>query len=159
MLDILAITGPIFAAIALGYLCTRAALFSRADMRVLGQFVIKIALPVLLFAALAQRDFGEILNPSYLLAYLAGTLAPLLVTTVLSLFEFDWVDADGLKVLHTRTWVACASSCCPPRDETLLGYGFRLRSSSRNRFAQGEATSTLSGEMALNSLNECAPFP
>lgn len=75
MLDILAITGPIFAAIALGYLCTRAALFSRADMRVLGQFVIKIALPALLFAALAQRDFGEILNPSYLLAYLAGTLA------------------------------------------------------------------------------------
>lgn len=75
MFDILAITGPIFAAIALGYLTTRAGLFSRADMRVFGQFVIKIALPALLFSALAQRNISDILNPSYVLAYLAGTLA------------------------------------------------------------------------------------
>jgi len=75
VLDILAITGPIFAAIALGYGCTRASLFTRADMRVFGQFVIKLALPALLFNALSQRQIGEILNVSYVLAYLVGTLA------------------------------------------------------------------------------------
>jgi predicted permease len=72
--DILAITGPIYLAIALGYVSTRAGLFERSDMRVFGQFVIKLALPALLFNALAKRNIGEILNVSYALAYLAGTL-------------------------------------------------------------------------------------
>ena len=45
MLDILAITGPIYIAIALGYGLTRGGLFVRADMLVFGQFVIKLALP------------------------------------------------------------------------------------------------------------------
>ena len=55
MLDILGITGPIYIAIALGYAVTRAGLFSRADMRVLGKFVIHVALPAMLFNALSQR--------------------------------------------------------------------------------------------------------
>ncbi len=74
MLDILAITGPIYITIALGYLTTRLGLFAKADMRVLGKFVITLALPALLFNALAQRNIGEILNVSYVLAYLAGSL-------------------------------------------------------------------------------------
>ena len=40
MLAIVSITGPIYLAIALGYVCTRAGLFARADMRVLGKFVL-----------------------------------------------------------------------------------------------------------------------
>jgi predicted permease len=72
--DILAITGPIYLAIALGYLSTRCGTFVRTDMRVFGQFVIKLALPCLLFNALSQRDIGDILNASYLLAYLGGSL-------------------------------------------------------------------------------------
>jgi len=44
-------------------------------MRVFGQFVIKLALPALLFSALAKRNINEILNGSYVLAYLGGTLA------------------------------------------------------------------------------------
>lgn len=74
MIHILAITGPIYIAIALGYGFTRSGLFARADMRVFGQFVIKLALPALLFNALSQRQIGEILNASYVLAYLGGTL-------------------------------------------------------------------------------------
>jgi predicted permease len=75
MLDILAITGPIYFAIALGYLCTRLGLFSRADMRIFGKFVINLALPALVFNTLAQRRIGDVLNGSYLLAYAVGTLA------------------------------------------------------------------------------------
>ena len=70
MLDILAITGPIYLTIALGYFLTRRGLFARADMRVLGQFVINLALPALLFNALAQRKLGDILNGRYMLCLL-----------------------------------------------------------------------------------------
>jgi malonate transporter and related proteins len=71
MLDILAITGPIYLCIALGYLATRGGLFDRADMRV---FVINLALPALLFNALSQRSVGEIFNGRYLAAYALGSL-------------------------------------------------------------------------------------
>ena len=43
-------------------------------MRVFGQFVIKLALPAMLFTALIKLDIGEILNATYALAYLSGTL-------------------------------------------------------------------------------------
>jgi predicted permease len=69
MLDILGITGPIYLAILLGFSVTRYGLFSRADMRVFGKFVINLALPALLFNALSQRSVAEILNLRYLAAY------------------------------------------------------------------------------------------
>lgn len=74
MTPILGITGPIYLAIALGYVSTRRGWFAKADMRVFGQFVIKLALPSLLFTAVAKRDVVDLLNASYLLAYLAGSL-------------------------------------------------------------------------------------
>jgi malonate transporter and related proteins len=74
MLDILSITGPIYIAIALGYLSTRAGWFTRADMRTFGNFVIRLALPALLFHSLARRDIDDILNGRYLLIYAAGSL-------------------------------------------------------------------------------------
>lgn len=74
MLDILAITCPIYITIAIGFLATRQGLFAPGDMRVLGKFVINLALPALLFNALAQRQLGEILELGYVLAYLSGTL-------------------------------------------------------------------------------------
>ena len=73
-LDILGITGPIYLAIALGYLATRRGLFSKADMPVFGKFTIHIALPALLFNALSQRSVGEIFNVQYLGAYALGSL-------------------------------------------------------------------------------------
>lgn len=76
MLSILSITGPIYLAVLLGFACTRLGLFTKADMRLFGKFVLNLALPALLFNALAQRSLDEILNPSYLLAY---ALAALLV--------------------------------------------------------------------------------
>ena len=73
-IEILGITGPIYLAIALGYMATRRGLFTKADMPVFGKFTIHIALPALLFNALSQRSVGEILNVQYLGAYAAGSL-------------------------------------------------------------------------------------
>jgi len=74
MLDILAITGPIYLAIGLGYVATRWGIFERADMRVFGKFTLNLALPALLFNALSQRSVAEILNGQYLLAYALSSL-------------------------------------------------------------------------------------
>ena len=72
--DILGITGPIYLAIALGYLATRQGWFSKADMPVFGRFTIQIALPALLFNALSQRSAAEVFNLQYLGAYALGSL-------------------------------------------------------------------------------------
>lgn len=74
MLDILGITGPIFVVIAIGYAAVRLGLFAKADTRVLGGFVINIALPAVLFKALSQRAFGEVMNLTYLAAYAVGSV-------------------------------------------------------------------------------------
>ncbi len=74
MLSILALTAPIYLLIAAGYLATRAGLFQRADMRILGKYVIQLALPAVLFNALSQRQFGDILQPVFLAAYAGGSL-------------------------------------------------------------------------------------
>ena len=47
MFDILAITVPIYIAIALGYGLTRWGVFAKADMRAFGTFVVKVAMPAL----------------------------------------------------------------------------------------------------------------
>lgn len=77
MLDILAIIGPIYVVILIGFLTIRMGVFTQAEMRVFGKFVVKLALPSLIFNALAQRQISEIFNISYLLAYLGGSLTVL----------------------------------------------------------------------------------
>jgi predicted permease len=104
MSDILSITGPIYIIIALGFLMTRLGVFAKADMRVFGKFVINLALPALLFRALAQRQIGEIFNGSYLLAYLMGSLI------VVGLGYFWCRRFAGLNST-TSTFYAMGMSC------------------------------------------------
>ncbi|KQW93624.1 permease [Massilia sp. Root418] len=77
MLDILAIVSPIYIIIFLGYATTRAGLFGKGELLTFGKFVIKLALPALVFNAIAQRHIADIVVPGYLLAYTAGALAML----------------------------------------------------------------------------------
>ena len=72
MLDVLAITGPIYVVIALGYAAVRARLFRADDLRALGKFVLHFALPALLFTALARSPVASIIDPAYLAAYAAS---------------------------------------------------------------------------------------
>lgn len=77
MLDVLSITAPIFIMIAIGYTVVRTGLFDAAAMKVLGSYVVVLALPALLFKAISERPVAEIANPSYLAAYAAGSLVVL----------------------------------------------------------------------------------
>jgi malonate transporter len=85
MLQILAITTPIYLIIAAGYLSVRFGLFNKPDMRVLGRFVINFCLPALIFNALSKRPLGEVLNGPYLLAYAAGSLTVVLIGMLVGL--------------------------------------------------------------------------
>jgi predicted permease len=85
VLHILAITGPIYLVIALGFLAGHFGVFAKADFRVLGTYVVKFALPALVFTALSQRPVSEILNARYLLAYACGSLA-----VMLAAFAWGW---------------------------------------------------------------------
>ena len=77
MLNTLAVTGPIYAVIGLGRAAGRMGIFSKADMRVLGTYVVKFALPALAFNALSQPPVSEILGGRCLLAVAFGSLAVL----------------------------------------------------------------------------------
>jgi predicted permease len=74
MPDVLAVTAPVYLLILAGYAATRFGLFAKPDLRVLGKFVLNLALPALLFNALAQRPLREVAHPAFLLAYLTGSV-------------------------------------------------------------------------------------
>ena len=79
MLDIFAVTFPIYLIVGIGFWMTREGMFSKADMRVFGKLVVNLALPALLLRSLTQRSFGELVSPSYLVAYCVGGLATLVI--------------------------------------------------------------------------------
>lgn len=74
MVEIFSIIAPIYMIVLIGYLTTRFGLFNKADMRTFGKFVVNLALPGLLFKALSERHFTEIINGSFILAYAIGSL-------------------------------------------------------------------------------------
>lgn len=112
MLDILAITGPIYLCIALGYLATRHGLFERADMRVFGKFVIHLALPALLFNALSQRSVAEVFNGRYLLAYALGSL----ILLSAAVFWYRRVRRESMS----RSAIMAMGMACP--NSGYVGY-------------------------------------
>ncbi len=92
METVIAITMPIFLVVALGFGTTRAGLFSPADMRIFGRFVISIALPALLFNAIAKRDVAEVFDAGFMGIY---AVASLLVMAVGYLWFHRPRDAAG----------------------------------------------------------------
>jgi malonate transporter and related proteins len=73
-MTILSITLPIYLLMLLGWWAARRALFSRDDLRLMGRFIVQIALPALLFKAVGSRPLSEVLHLGYLAAMTAGSL-------------------------------------------------------------------------------------
>ena len=104
MLALLAVTGPVYLLMALGWAATRGGLFSKADLRVIGKYVLTLALPALLFNALSSRPLGEVFDPVFLLAYAGGSLLAL-GTGVL------WARRVAGKPLAASAYVGMGMSC------------------------------------------------
>lgn len=75
MLEILSATVPIFLVVGIGFGCTLGGLLRRQDMKVLTTYVVRLALPMLVFVNVSGREPGEILVPAYLLTYAVAALA------------------------------------------------------------------------------------
>jgi hypothetical protein len=76
---VIAITLPIFLVVGLGFATTKAGLFSAPDMRIFGRFVISIALPALLFNAIAKRDVAEVFDAGFMGLYAAASLGAMVL--------------------------------------------------------------------------------
>lgn len=85
MLAILAITGPIFILIAVGFASVRLRVLAATDMRALGVFVINFALPALLFRAVSSGAVSETVRPDLLLPYALGSLAVVALVVALAM--------------------------------------------------------------------------
>lgn len=79
---------PVFAIILAGYLCGRFKLLGAGGSEALNGFVYFAALPALFFGSLAKVELAEILNWSYLAAYLLGTAATGLAALLVGRFLF-----------------------------------------------------------------------
>jgi predicted permease len=115
MIQILAITFPIYAALALGYLVVWKGWFSAGDMRVLGRYVLNIALPALIFSAVAARSPVQVFQPGYVLAYALGGLGTIALSY--TLFSLRGTDPK-------RRALGVMGSTCP--NNAFVGYPIML---------------------------------
>lgn len=115
MTTILAITFPIYATIGLGYVIVMKGWFSAAAIRSFGQYVMNIALPALIFNAVASRDFTEVFHADYMLAFGIGGLA----TIGLSYFLFTLRGVDP-----QRRALGVMGSTCP--NSGFIGFPIML---------------------------------
>ena len=65
---------PIFFLLALGYSSVKLKLLNQEQVKAVGAFVLKIALPALLLQSLAARDLHEIWLPEFFIIYTLATL-------------------------------------------------------------------------------------
>jgi predicted permease len=107
MLDILAITSPIFIIILLGFTLTRAGLFDKSGIRVIGTFVVNVALPALIFKAVSQKEIHEIFNLGYMFVYLIGSL---LVLTIGYLWSRRLMGKDSTISTFYAMGMSCSNS-------------------------------------------------
>lgn len=93
----------------------RAGWFAPGDMKVLGKYVLNIALPALLFNAVASRDLGDVLNLGYLLVFALGGLLTVAVV-------FLWFTLQSIG--PARRAIAVMGSSCP--NSGFVGYPVML---------------------------------
>jgi len=79
MSDILTLTTPLYAIIALGYIFVKSGFINASFIDALGQFTIRISLPVLVFLAISTAGKGAVLNIPAMAGYLLSTLPLMLV--------------------------------------------------------------------------------
>lgn len=114
MFTVLGITFPIFAMVLLGYGLVSRGLFKPEDMKTFGTYALNIALPALIFHAVASRPVSEVFNLGYMGVYLAGAL----ITMALG---FAWFSATQDPA---RRGVAIMGTACP--NSGFVGYPLML---------------------------------
>lgn len=107
MLAIISITSPVFLLIGLGFLTVCAGRIEREGAIAMGRYALSLALPALLFNAIAKRPVDQILVPDFLLAYVTGSLIA---------FSIGMLVASALRRTH-------------PLDNAFFGMGVAMSNS------------------------------
>lgn len=116
MLDVLEIIFPIYALIALGFVVTWRGVFSTEDLRAMGRYIVNLAMPALIFTAIADRPVAETVQLPYILVYGLGTL------TMMAIFYSALRRLGGYD--HTTATLATMGSTCP--NSGFVGYPILL---------------------------------
>lgn len=75
MLDVLALTAPIYLLIATGFLAARSRYVAADDVRAVGRVVMRLCMPAAIFVAVSSTDVAEVLRWDFVLGYTGGSLA------------------------------------------------------------------------------------
>jgi predicted permease len=75
---------PVFIMITVGYTITKLEIIPKQGISYLGTYVIKIALPCMLFSSLANLSFKEIYHPNYILTYALGSILAFILTMLIA---------------------------------------------------------------------------
>ena len=116
MLAILSVTAPIYLMIALGYLAVRKGFLLPTDMPVLGRFVVQLALPALVFKAVAVQPLAQVLRWDYVLVYSSGS--------VLAVLLGRWWCQRVLRQTPVQAAIAAMGMGCP--NSGFVGYPMLL---------------------------------
>lgn len=98
---------PVFAIVAAGYVCGRRKLLGAESSEALNGFVYWVALPALLFKAMAVVDLSEVLNGSFLAAFAGASFLTWGLASIAGrvLFRLDPAEAalHGLSVAYPNS--------------------------------------------------------
>jgi len=92
---LLTVVFPVFAIILAGYLCGKRRLLGEGASAGLNQFVYWVALPALLFRAMARVDTGVLFNGDFWAAYVGGQALTLLIAIAAGCWLFRNSLAEG----------------------------------------------------------------
>ncbi|HSF91971.1 MAG TPA: AEC family transporter, partial [Paracoccaceae bacterium] len=96
MIDILLLTVPIYLVVAVGFVSVRTHYITHDHIIILGQFVLKVCLPALVFAAVTQAGDGG-LNFGFMFAYLVASL--------IILVSGAWLSHRVLAKSRDLSWI------------------------------------------------------
>ena len=104
---ILEVIFPVFSIALVGYIVTYLKLFNARDIRAISRFVFVIAMPVMLFNALANIDLPEKINWAFLLSYYLVAILIFILGMLLSGRGFSFTPLEqsvfGLGSSYSNT--------------------------------------------------------
>lgn len=90
MLDVTLIILPIFLTILVGYLLLRFHILEKEHIKVLGLFLIKVALPCLLLVNISAQDFSQLIQVPFLVSYSLASLVVFSLALIIYLRKFNY---------------------------------------------------------------------
>jgi predicted permease len=98
---------PVFAIMACGWIAGRIGILGEASSEALNRFVYYVALPPLLFGAMAKAPVAEIFNGPFLAAYCGGVFLTFALAMIVATYAFPdrfaCLSLHGLSAIFTNT--------------------------------------------------------